>query len=406
MSKISRREFAASAGAALVAAPLASFGQNGTRKPPSGTLSEEFVERLPTLMQWANVPGVAVAVIRDGKPAWSKGFGVKKSGEPGTVESSTLFGAASLSKPVFTYAIMRLRDEKLIDLDRPLWNYLPNPDLPDVEQSKLITARHVLSHSTGLQNWRFQKDQKLEFAFKPGERFAYSGEGFYYLQRVLESITGRGFEEHMREHVLKPLGMASSTYLWIPENESRIAWGHNGRMAPSEMFNAQQGKRMIQIAAEWKKPVETWTHEDLVKAHAVINKELPPFPNFFLPNTAGSLVTSVDEYALFMSRLMDDGKNDRLDLSQPARKEMLTQQTKINDALSWGVGVGLEQVNGRKLFWHWGDNGTYKAFMMGEPAKRSGVVVFTNGSNGHKIWRTVVAEATGSDHLAFYFYMV
>jgi len=405
MSKISRREFAASAGAALVAAPMAAFGQSGSRKPPTGTLSEEFVRRLPTLMQWANVPGISVAVIREGKLEWSGGFGVKKNGEPEAVESSTLFGAASLSKPVFTYAVLRLREEKLIDLDRPLWSYLPNPDLPAVEQSRLITARHVLSHSSGLQNWRFQKDQKLEFAFKPGERFGYSGEGFYYLQRVLENITGRGFEQYMRERVLKPLDMSSSTYLWIPENESRIAWGHNGRMVPAPMFNAQQGKRMIEIAAEWKKPVETWKHEDVVRASAIINKDAPPFPNFFLPNTAGSLVTSVDEYALFMSRLLDGGKNDGLELSQAARKAMLTPQTKINDALSWGVGVGLERWNGRTMFWHWGDNGTYKAFMMGDPAQRSGIVVFTNGSNGHKIWRTVVAEATGSDHPAFYFYM-
>ena len=381
------------------------FPQTRTTRPPAGTLSDEFLLRIPTLMQWANVPGLSIAIIKDGQLSWSKGFGVKKNGEPGAVESSTLFGAASLSKPVFTYAVLRLRDEKLIDLDRPLWNYLPNSDLPDVEQSKLITARHVLSHSSGLQNWRFQKDQKLEFAFKPGERFGYSGEGFYYLQRVLESITGRGFEEYMRERVLKPLGMRSSTYLWIPENESRIAWGHNGRMVPSEMFNAQQGKRMIEIAAEWKKPVETWKHEDVVRASAIINKDAPPFPNFFLPNTAGSLVTSVDEYALFMSRLMEGGKNGRRDLSRSARTEMLTSQTKINDALSWGLGVGLEQMKGRTLFWHWGDNGVYKAFMMGDPAQKSGVVIFTNGSNGHRLWRTIVAEATGSDHAAFYFYM-
>jgi CubicO group peptidase (beta-lactamase class C family) len=403
--KISRREFAASAGAALLAAPLAALAQEQSTKPPAGAISEAFIEKLPILMQWANVPGVAVAVIRAGKLAWSGGFGVKKNGEAGAVDSSTLFGAASLSKPVFTYAILKLREEKLIDLDRPLWNYLPNADLPDSEQSKQITARHVLSHSSGLQNWRFQKTDRLEFAFKPGERFGYSGEGFYYLQRVLENITGRGFEEYMRERVLKPLGMTSSTYLWLPENESRVAWGHNSRMVPSEMFNSQQGKRMIQLAAEWNKPVETWKYDDLVKAHAVFNKEMPPFPNFLLPNTAGSLITSVDEYAKFMIRLMD-GKRDQLDLSEATRKEMLTSQTKINDPLSWGLGIGLENQNGRTMFWHWGDNGTYKDFMMGDPARRSGVVVFTNGSNGAKIWRTVVAEATAADHPAFYFFMV
>jgi CubicO group peptidase (beta-lactamase class C family) len=390
----------------MAAMPLLGAAQNERSKTAERIFSDEFIERLPTLMQWANVPGVAVAVIRDGKLAWSRGFGVKKNGEPGSVESSTLFGAASLSKPVFTYAVLRMREEKLIDLDRPLWNYLPNPDLPDVEQSKQITARHVLSHSSGLQNWRFQKTDKLEFAFKPGERFGYSGEGFYYLQRVLENVTGRGFEEYMRERVLKPLGMISSTYLWIPENESRIAWGHNGRMIPSQMFNAQAGKRMIDIAAEWKKPVETWRYDDVVRANAIINKDAPSFPNFFVPNTAGSLVTSVDEYAQFMLRLMDGAKKDGLELSETGRREMLSPQTRINDALSWGIGIGLEQLNGRTLFWHWGDNGTYKAFMMGDPVRRSGVVVFTNGSNGHKLWRTVVEEATSADHPAFYFYMV
>jgi CubicO group peptidase (beta-lactamase class C family) len=404
-TNISRRRFALQAGASVVAAPLISFSQEKGR-PASGSLPEEFIGRLPSLMRWANVPGVAVAVIRDGKLAWSRGFGIKKSGEAGLVESSTLFGAASLSKPVFAYAVMRMRDEKLIDIDRPLWNYLPNTDLPEGEQSKQITARHVLSHSTGLQNWRFQRDQRLEFAFKPAERFGYSGEGFYYLQRVVENITGRGFEEYMRERILKPLGMTSSTYFWMPENESRVAWGHNSRMAPSPMFNAQQGKRMLELAAEWKKPVETWKYDDVVRAQTTINREASTFPNFLLPNTAGSLVTSVDEYAMFMLRLMEGGKRDGLELAETARKEMLTPQTKINDAISWGVGVGLEQVDGRTLFWHWGDNGTYKAFMMGDPASRSGVVVFTNGSNGNKIWRTIAAEATGSDHPAFYFYMV
>ncbi len=403
---ITRREFSIGVGSAILSMPFVIRSQSNSTRLPAGVLSEEFIAQLPTLMKWANVPGVAVAIIREGKLAWSKGFGVKKNGEPGAVESSTLFGAASLSKPVLSYAVLRMREEKLIDLDRPLWNYLPNPDLPDAEQSKLITARHVMSHSTGLQNWRFQRDQKLEFAFKPGERFGYSGEGFYYLQRVLEQITGRGFSEYMLERVLKPLGMTSSTYLWNTENESRVAWGHNGRMVPAAMFNSQQGKRMIEIAAEWKKPVDTWKHDDVVRAQAIINKDSPAFPNFLLPNTAGSLVTSVDEYAQFMLRLMDDERKDGLDLGDATRKEMLTTQTKINDAISWGLGVGLEQLNGRNYFWHWGDNGTYKDFMIGDSVKRTGVVVFTNGSNGHKIWRTVVAEATGSDHPAFYFFMV
>jgi len=356
-------------------------------------------------MEWANVPGLAIAVLKDGKPAWSRGFGVRKAGEQTTVTPDTLFGAASLSKPVFAYAVLRMRDEKLIDLDRPLWNYLPYEDLPAVDNAKLITSRHVLGHSSGLQNWRFGRDQKLELAFKPGERFQYSGEGFYYLQRVLETITGRGFEEYMQERVLKPLGMVNSTFSWTAASEPLMSWGHNGRMQPSEAFNAERGKAQLELAREWNKPLPAWKHEDSARAHLSVNKFLPAFPNFLLPNTAGSLITSVDEYALFMSRMMARTRRDEFDLADASRREMLTPQTKISNSVSWGNGVGLENYGGRQMFWHWGDNGVFKAFMMGDAAVGSGVVVFTNAQNGHRIWQRIAAEVMGPDHPAFYFWM-
>lgn len=403
---ITRRAFALQTGAQLLAAPIIKGAQKQNPRPPAGTLSDEFLARLPKIMEWANVPGLAVAIIKDGRLAWSRGFGVKKAGTTEAVDADTLFGAASLSKPVFSYAVLRMREEKLIDIDRPLWEYLPYADLPAVENAKLITARHVMSHSTGLQNWRFNRDQRLNIAFKPGERFSYSGEGFFYLQRVVEQITGRGFEEYMRERVLKPLGMPSSSYLWISELEARVAWGHNNQMSPSEIFNAQRARRMLEIAQEWKKPISVWKYEDVARAQSIINKDQPPLPNFLLPNTAGSLVTSVNEYAQFMIRLMERPSRDALDLAEASRREMLTPQTKINNAISWGLGVGLESDAGRNMFWHWGDNGTFKAFMMGDPVKRSGVVVLTNAMNGHRVWQRIAAQATGSDHAAFLFWMV
>jgi CubicO group peptidase (beta-lactamase class C family) len=404
-SAMTRRKFTLQAGGALAAAPLLARGQDVPSKPAEGTFSEQFLGRLPQLMEWGNVPGLSIAVLKDGKPAWSRGFGVLKAGEPAAVTAATLFGAASLSKPVFAYAILRMRDEKLIDLDRPLWNYLPYEDLPAGENAKLITARHVLSHSSGLQNWRFGREDKLAFAFKPGEGFQYSGEGFYYLGRVLEHISGGGFEEYMQERVFRPLGMTNSTYAWTAAAEQKMAWGHNGRMRPSEAFNAQRGRQMLAAAEKMKKPLATWKHDDVARAYAETNKDGPPaFPNFLLPNVAGSLVTSIDEYALFMSRLLRP-KGDAFDLSEASRREMLTPKTKINSSVSWGVGVGLENYNGRQIFWHWGDNGVFKAFMMGDAQAGHGVVVFTNAQNGHKLWRRIAAEAMGDDHAAFYFFM-
>lgn len=407
MTKATRRKFILSTVATAFSLPLVTRaqGENRSAAAPNSKLSKEFLDRLPELMEWANVPCISIAQIERGQLASTLIFGVRKAGDAELAPPDTVFGAASLSKPVLAYAIMRMRDEKLIDLDRPLWDYLPYEDLPAGEQAKQITARHALSHSTGLQNWRFNRDSKLEFAFKPGERFQYSGEGFYYLQRVVEKITGRGFEEYMQERVLKPLGMKTSTFSWTAGSESRLSWGHNGRMVPQELFNAQRGRRMLALAPEWKKPIEKWTHDDAARAQSIISSDQPVFPNFLLPNAAGSLMTSVSEYSRFMVRLFGFGKPDALSLSDASRREMLTPQTKINKNLSWGLGIGLESYQGRTLFWHWGDNGTFKAFMMGDPASGSGVIVFANAQNGHRLWQRVAAEKMGRDHPAFYFFM-
>jgi len=401
--KTSRRQFAFGTGAAFLAPQVVS--PKRTLRPPRGTISDGFLAGLPRLMELAGVPGLSFAMIKDGKLAFARGFGVKKSGENDAVDADTIFGAASLSKPVFSYAVLRMRDEKLIDLDRPLFQYFPYPDLADEAQARLITARQVMSQSTGFVNWRNAKNERLSPAFKPGGRFSYSGEGFYFLQRAVEEITGKGFEGYIQERVLRPLGMTSSTYVWMKETEARVSWGHNNRVAAQQMWNARQGPRLLEIAQEWRKPLPQWRHDDTARALPLVDKNLVALPNFMIPNCAGSLITTAKDYAQFMIRLMG-GIGDSLDLAEASRREMLTPQVKINSALGWGLGLGLEREAAQDCFWHWGDNGTFKAFMMGDAAARSGVVVFTNATNGHRLWERIVAQATGRDHAAFLFWMV
>ena len=405
---INRRRFLSQSGSALIATavlPHARAFSKQSAKPPAGTLSDEFLARLPQMMELGNVPGVSVAIIKDGSVAWARGFGVKAVGSESPVDNETLFGVGSLSKPVFAYAVMKLREEKLIDLDRPLVNYLAATDLPDDPRTKLITARHALTHSTGWQNWRFQPNDKLQFAFNPGERFSYSGEGIYLLQRVAEQITGHGFEEFMRERVLEPLGMKRSSYLRLPEHETNLAIGHNARGLLADSGNAQQRQKMRDLAKEWNKPMASWRYEDVTRATAQASPGLPLFPNFMSPNAAGSLLSNATEYAQFMIHLMEKPPQNAANLADATRRDMLTPQQKINRAISWGLGLGLESEQGDTCFWHWGDNGVYKAFTFGNPAQRSGVVVLTNGSNGHKLWQRVVANATGRDHASFLFWM-
>lgn len=403
-----RRRFLNQSGGALIAAaalPHLRARSLQTAKPPAGTLSEEFLARLPQMMELANVPGLSIAIVKDGSVAWARGFGVREAKGNSPVDTDTLFSCGSLSKPVFAYAVLKLREEKLIDLDRPLVSYLSASDLPDDPRTKLITARHALTHSTGWQNWRNRPSDQLQFAFTPGERFSYSGEGFYLLQRVAEQITGRGFEEFMRERALEPLGMKRSSYIRLPEHETNLAAGHNSRGIPSEFGTAEQRQKMRELAKEWNKPMATWRYEDVARAMSQAIPELPALPNFMSPNAAGSLLTTATEYARLMIRLMDKPPHDAAGLAEATRREMLTPQQKINSAISWGLGIGLEIERGDTCFWHWGDNGTYKAFTFGNPAERSGVVVLTNAATGHKLWQRVVAQATGRDHAAFLFWM-
>ena len=124
-----------------------------------------------------------------------------------------------MSKPVFTYLVLKLAEdgEVDLDLDRPLSEMLPHPDLDDPRRD-LITARQVLSHTTGLPNWRPRRwtDEPgpLVLGFDPGARFSYSGEGFEYLRQVVEHMIGSSLEELAVRVVFEPLGMSSSSFLF------------------------------------------------------------------------------------------------------------------------------------------------------------------------------------------------
>lgn len=144
--------------------------------PPLQTKTKpaQFIARLeksiPPLMKEGDVPGLAIALVRNGELAWQRGFGVKsvKTNEP--VNDSTVFESASLSKPVFAYAVLKLVDAGKFDLDKPLNQYLPgNYDVGEDPRLGQITARRVLSHTTGFPNWR---SGALKIHFTPGERFS------------------------------------------------------------------------------------------------------------------------------------------------------------------------------------------------------------------------------------------
>jgi CubicO group peptidase (beta-lactamase class C family) len=323
---------------------------------------------IPDLMQKGNVPGMSVALIKDGKTYWTHGFGVKNAKTKQPVTNDTIFEAASLSKPVFAYAVLKLVDQGKIDLDAPLTKYLRGTyDVKDDDRINQITARFVLSHRTGFRNWR--NNQPLKIYFAPGERFSYSGEGFVYLSKVVEHITGEPLNEFMKRTVFVPLGMTSSSYLWRPDFDERAATGHD----VDENVRAKG------------KPDQV--------------------------NAAASLHTTAADYARFMEAVLNG-----TGLKPATWKEMLTPQIAVDPECTnctdrapgtkstkvfWGLGVGMERTASGDSFWHWGDNGAFKCFMVAYPKQKTGLVMFTNSENGLSIHTEIVEDALGGQHPAF-----
>lgn len=361
---------------------------------------ETLLQELPRAMAIAGVPGLVMTLIEDGQPGPTYAYGVKSTATKAPVTTETIFQAASLSKPLFAYGALRLHMAQDLDLDQPLYAYLPSPDLETDPQLQTITARQVLSHSSGLQNWRFALTDTLQLAFPPGQRFAYSGEGYFYLQRVIEELTGKSIETYLQECVLQPLGMRHSTYLWYPEAEQHIATGHQDRDQTVESWNARWGSRMLALAAQGEKPLAAWRYADVKQALPALHPDLPPLPNNMIPNVAGSLLTTGPDYAQFMSLMLATPAPNHQQAAA-IRQMMLTSQIPLNSALSWGLGWGLETEANQTYFWQWGQNGVFENFAIGNPSIQSGLVILTNSSSGLKLCAWLVRGLTGHEHAAF-----
>ncbi len=162
-------------------------------------------------MDHFTIPGASVAIIKDKEIVYTGYYGVSNWLTQEAVGSKHLFDMGSITKPIFAFAVHRLVDQGVLDLDRPLHDYLPFEDIAHDERSRLFTARQVLSHQTGLPNWRWQNDDRqLDIAFTPGDGYRYSGEGYDYLGRVIEKLTGEELETVLMREAVEPLGMSAA----------------------------------------------------------------------------------------------------------------------------------------------------------------------------------------------------
>ncbi|MBW8838593.1 MAG: beta-lactamase family protein, partial [Gemmatimonadetes bacterium] len=193
---IDRRDFFVQSGNVVLTTLALSLDGRAFRLSPMTQLEKQ----LPGLMKQHRVPGVSLAVISGGKMTERRAFGVKDAASAVPVDEATMFEAASMSKPVFAYAVLKLCERGVLDLDTPLTRYTSSRFLEGDPRLELITARHVLEHTTGFPNWR-SESQPLSIAFTPGSRWSYSGEGYSYLQSVITELTQQPIEEYMRLNI-------------------------------------------------------------------------------------------------------------------------------------------------------------------------------------------------------------
>jgi CubicO group peptidase (beta-lactamase class C family) len=298
--------------------------------------------RIDTLRADANIPGLSLALVRDEAIVYSAAFG-QAGDAPMTID--TPFEVASLSKLVFAYGALKVIEQRIIDLDTPLSRYLPQPYATDPALA-VITARHILSHSSGFPNWR--DADGLRSAFKPGSAFNYSTEGMIYLQTVLEHVLGIPFHEYLHTNLLQPLGM------------------HDSQFLPSDMSG------------------------------------FPPFlPRHLTSICAISLRTTAPDYARFLMAVMCDPCTSSAHLSLDWRNQMLTPLVAVGGQadLSWGLGFGLQNETGQpRSFWHWGARGNQnRCFALGILYSQTGAVILTNHRDGLTVCEPILNLLLGHE---------
>lgn len=289
-------------------------------------------------------------------------------------EAQTIFQAASISKVVFSYIVLRLVDMGIIDLDKPLYKYMgKKPDArfcnafetraenkENIRRAKMLTARIVLNHRTGLPNWAKgtgpRRERPLIFKCEPGEKYTYSGEGIDYLQRVVEHITGMSLEELARREVFDPLGMDNTSYRWLPQYDKMAAYGYN-------KDGVRRGRGNTKVVGD----------------------------------AAFSMRTNVRDFSLFLDALMV-GRG----LSPESFKMMtssLMPAPKEDTCFGLGIRVTKNADHPRDEVWHHGgSNPNFRCRFMLFPERKSYLIFFTNSVYGAGKTRKMMLDTFYPDY--------
>jgi CubicO group peptidase (beta-lactamase class C family) len=327
---------------------------------------EEIETTVNRLMGAAKVPGIGIAILNDRRLVYIKAFGSRDVANHLPLTPDSVMTAASYTKSTFAVMVMQLVQAGILDLDKPIHEYLPKPlpsypdyrDLTGDERYKQITARMLLNHTAGFHNLRVLNQGRLQINFVPGSRYAYSGEGIQLLQFVVETITNMPVNELMRARIFKPFGMPRTSMVWEPAFETDYAnaydeWGRS--LGPQRRTRA---------------------------------------------GAAGSMQTTLADFSRFVEGVMQRKGLDartRAEMFKPqvtilSRRQFPTLSTDTTDAyksigLSYGLGWGLfSSPVGKAVFKEGHDEGFQHYTVMFDD-HGTGMVMMSNSSNAEGIFR-------------------
>jgi CubicO group peptidase (beta-lactamase class C family) len=309
----------------------------------------------------AAIPGVSLAVLRAGEITSIHAVGRRRPEGGAPVDVSTVFEAASLTKPLVSFIALQLAEDGRLDLTAPLES-LCGPFVPDDPRASAITAEHVLTHTTGLPNI-VTKETPLKTYFDPGARFSYGSSAFAWLQRAMEKVTGESLENLARARVFDTFGMSDSSLHWQERFEANHAQGQ-------EMDGTAVAKRRPAAAsASWS--LHTTARDYARFVRAMLRAE----------GLASEMHARWLAPAVRATRGIDDVSDD-----SPAEAE----------DIAWGLGWGLEPSQG--CFFHWGHSPGFRAFVMANPRTKDAVVWFANSARGLRLGRLVLPVILPGQH--------
>jgi CubicO group peptidase (beta-lactamase class C family) len=336
----------------------------------SAIAAAEIDATVTRAIEAARVPAIGLAILNDGEIVYLKGYGLRDKEKNLSLTPQTIMSAASFTKVAFGEMVMQLVDQGQLKLDQPVCEYLPKPlpdypnyrDLASDPRYKKITARMLLSHTSGFPNWRrFNDDRKLNIAFEPGSRYAYSGEGLVLLQLVVETLMGKPLVDLMQDRVFTPFGMSRSSMVWQPRFDSDFANGY-------DEFGRSLGPQRRQKA-----------------------------------DAAGSMLTTVEDFASFLQAVLESKGMQKQtqelmlspQISISSKHEFPTFSTETTDEnkkikLSYGLTWGLYWTPYGKAFFKEGHDEGHMNYAVCFEEKKSCMVMMTNSSNGEGVYKELL----------------